>query len=66
MVEISKEQWLSLLKGRFMSNLRDFTDEELMKGIAEVDTKYEDGDQIRFKDTFLYLIISVTSAFKLQ
>ncbi len=45
-----------------MSNLRDFTDEELMKGIAEVERKYEAVDEFRFKDTCVYLNFRKTSA----
>ena len=49
-VKISKQDYFSLLSRRFMSNLRTLTDEEIEKGLEELNALYP-SEQLLFFDT---------------
>ena len=55
-VEIPKDRWDAMLRARFMSNLAGFTSDEIEKGILEIDDQL-DGDQIRFIDHLLFVLV---------
>jgi hypothetical protein len=55
-VEIPKDRWYAMLRARFMSNLAGFTSDEIEKGILEIDDQL-DGDQIRFIDHLLFVLV---------
>lgn len=50
-----KARWYDMLRNRFMSNLQDFTDEEIENGIAELEQKFEKQDSIEFRDEIIFL-----------
>ncbi|MDP0561350.1 MAG: class I SAM-dependent methyltransferase [Candidatus Endonucleobacter sp. (ex Gigantidas childressi)] len=53
-VEIEKQRYFDLLRQRFMSNLRNFSDNEIENGVLEIDRDYPD-DVLKFED-LMYII----------
>ena len=48
-VNISKQKYLKMVRSRYISCLLDLTNNEILKGISEIKSKYK--DQIKFTDT---------------
>lgn len=51
----SKSHWYAMLRGKFMSDLADFSDDEIEMGIAEVDKQYS-GKWINHADRLLFVV----------
>jgi len=52
--ELSKEEWFTMLKAKFMSDLSVFSDEEIIEGIKELDDKY-DSDTFIIEDEIVFI-----------
>jgi trans-aconitate methyltransferase len=52
---IAKKSWISMLRQRFMSDLQNFSDDEIESGIQEVLGKYCE-DDIYAKDTLVFIL----------
>ncbi|MDD2829165.1 MAG: class I SAM-dependent methyltransferase [Sulfuricurvum sp.] len=52
--QLSKEDWFTMLRYRFMSDLSDFSDEEIDEGIKEIDLLYSDA-YLEIKDYLLFI-----------
>jgi len=55
-VYLEKRRWYHLLQSRFMSNLYDFTDDEIEEGIAELEQLYFDKNVIKIRDDLLFIL----------
>ncbi|MDM8548780.1 methyltransferase [Desulfobacterales bacterium HSG2] len=55
-VSFEKERWYYLLQNRFMSNLHDFTDDEIEEGITELEQTYSDEKMIEVRDDLLFIM----------
>ena len=55
-IELPKTKWYRMLRERFMSNLIDFTDEQIEHGIAEIDEKYHGHETLKFHDTLIFIM----------
>ncbi|MCP4109308.1 MAG: class I SAM-dependent methyltransferase [Desulfobacteraceae bacterium] len=55
-VNFEKNRWYYLLRSRFMSNLHDFTDDEIEDGIAELEQVYSGKNIIRLRDDFIFIM----------
>lgn len=55
-LHLKKPRWYHLLKSRFMSNLSDFTDDEIEKGIAELEQTYSGKEVIEARDDLLFIL----------
>lgn len=52
---LDKARWLAMVRGRYMSLLATFDDEELEAGITEIDTRYP-GPLLEFDDRFIFIL----------
>ncbi|MCK9373014.1 MAG: class I SAM-dependent methyltransferase [Sulfuricurvum sp.] len=52
---ISKERWYGMLRNRFMSNLQNFTDEEIEEGIVQLEKTFEAQTIIAFRDRIIFI-----------
>ena len=50
-----KERWYGMLRNRFMSNLQNFTDKEIEKGISQLESTHADQEMIEFRDQIIFL-----------
>lgn len=50
-----KERWYGMLRNRFMSNLQNFTDDEIEAGIAQLELTYQNQEVIEFRDRIIFL-----------
>lgn len=55
-VRFEKERWYYLLQNRFMSNLHDFTEDEIKEGIAELEQTYSDEKRVEVRDDLLFIL----------
>lgn len=53
-LSFEKDRYLSMVRGRYMSLLADFTDAELERGITEIQRRYP-GDRLEFADRFAFI-----------
>lgn len=53
--ELPKERWLKMVANRFMSLLSDFNDDELARGVREIEMKLADVETVRFSDNFEFV-----------
>lgn len=53
-LKIPKEQYLLMVRDRYMSLLSNFSDDELEQGIAEIDNRYRD-EVLEFADRFAFI-----------
>jgi SAM-dependent methyltransferase len=51
---LEKDQYLSMVRDRYMSLLADFTDAELERGITEIRERFP-GDRLEFADRFAFI-----------
>jgi SAM-dependent methyltransferase len=49
-----RDQYLAMIRNRYMSLLSDFTDAELESGITQIRERYP-GDRLEFRDTFAFI-----------
>ena len=54
MLTFEKDQYLSMVRDRYMSLLADFTDAELERGITEIRERFP-GDRLEFADRFAFI-----------
>ena len=54
-VQISKNQWLEMIRNRFWSNFSYLNDEELEAGITELVTEYAQTDILKFEDALIFI-----------
>ena len=54
-VKILKEDYLKMIKKRYISTLLNLTNKQILDGIKEIDTNYK--KELRFKDQLICLII---------
>ena len=47
-VEMDKEEWYEALRGRYISTLSSFTDDEIACGIQELELRYSDVHQLQY------------------
>lgn len=52
---ISKERWYGMLRNRFMSNLQNFTDEEIEEGIVQLEKTFGTETVIAFRDEIIFI-----------
>jgi hypothetical protein len=57
---LEKNQWYYLLRKRFMSHLQVFTDQDIERGIKELEQRYAGRQIIEVRDTLLWLKCAVT------
>lgn len=55
-INMKKEKWYNLLVKRFMSHLSEFTDEEIIKGILELEKEFWNKDFLEIIDEHLFII----------
>ena len=54
-VKISKNEYLQMIKNRYISTLLNFTEKQIKNGLNEIDSKYK--KKLNFKDQLICLII---------
>ncbi|NES81144.1 MAG: methyltransferase domain-containing protein [Moorea sp. SIO2B7] len=54
-LKFSKEQYLNMVKNRYMSLLSRFDDQEIAAGIAELEEKYKNKSTIEFIDSMVFI-----------
>ena len=52
-LEINKKRYFNMVSNRYMSLLSQFSDDEIEKGIFEMEEKYKNVKTLRFNDTFI-------------
>jgi len=52
---LSKESWYEMLRHRFMSDLRVFSDQEIEKGIAEIEENQKGNENIDIIDNLIFI-----------
>jgi SAM-dependent methyltransferase len=50
-----KERWYGMLRNRFMSNLQNFTDQEIEEGILQLEQTYGKREMIEFRDEIIFV-----------
>lgn len=54
-LEIPRERWIAMVKGRFMSLLSTFTNDQLAKGVEELQARFADAGVVSFDDSFEFI-----------
>ena len=54
-VRINKKKYLKMIKNRYISTLLSFSENQILKGIKEINLKY--GEFIFFKDKLICIIL---------
>jgi len=52
---LEKVRWFKMLRQRFMSNLANFSDEQIEQGIEELEEKYKDKETLDFTDILVFI-----------
>jgi len=55
-VEMPAQQWYDMVRGRFWSNLAQFTEKEIDDGIKEIKERVGNTSQISFPDRILFIV----------
>lgn len=50
-----KERWYGMLRNRFMSNLQNFSDDEIEEGIEQLEKTFKNQEMIEFRDQIIFL-----------
>ena len=51
-----KHRWLAMVRARFWSTFSAFTDEELERGVGELEERYTSQEEVAFNDRLLFLL----------
>lgn len=54
--ELPKDLWVRMVANRFMSLLSDFNDDELARGVREIEKNLADVETVRFSDNFEFVL----------
>lgn len=53
---LKKARWFEMLRQRFMSNLANFSDEQIEQGIKELEEKYQHKEMLDFTDILVFIV----------
>ena len=51
-----KQRWFAMVRARFWSTFSNFTDDELERGLGELEARYQGQEEVTFNDRLLFLL----------
>ena len=54
-LNLTRRHWRQMVSNRFMSLLSTFDDEELARGLSQIDDRLGDADHVTFRDNFEFI-----------